>query len=139
MLRVRNGLNSQQLEKEDFSNIEGHVVYKIIKREEADLSGKRAVKIRVFVGPPEDYKENSGTIYVYSDINSQESLSIRQLGMDSVQFDQILSTFKFLDNTGKFCGGIAANLPENQCPVGYVCKLDGNYPDASGKCVKKIL
>jgi len=55
--------------------------------------------------------------------------------------DQILSTFKFTneDNTveGRFCGGIAANLPENQCPEGYDCKLDGNYPDASGKCLKK--
>ncbi len=55
-------------------------------------------------------------------------------------FDQILSTFKFLDSEknaeGKFCGGIAANLPENQCPEGYKCKLDGNYPDAGGKCVK---
>lgn len=38
---------------------------------------------------------------------------------------------------GKFCGGIAANLPENQCPSGYFCRLDGNYPDAGGKCVKK--
>jgi hypothetical protein len=38
---------------------------------------------------------------------------------------------------GRFCGGIAANLPENQCPEGYVCKLDGNYPDAGGVCVKK--
>jgi len=38
---------------------------------------------------------------------------------------------------GRFCGGIAANLPENQCPEGYKCQLDGNYPDAGGKCVKK--
>lgn len=36
---------------------------------------------------------------------------------------------------GKFCGGIAANLPENQCPIGYVCRPEGNYPDAGGKCV----
>ncbi len=36
----------------------------------------------------------------------------------------------------KFCGGIAANLPENQCPKGYNCQLEGNYPDAGGKCVK---
>lgn len=35
----------------------------------------------------------------------------------------------------KFCGGIAANLPEFQCPSGYVCKLEGNYPDAGGRCV----
>ena len=39
--------------------------------------------------------------------------------------------------SGRFCGGIAANLPENQCPEGYICKLDGNYPDAGGVCVKK--
>lgn len=31
----------------------------------------------------------------------------------------------------KFCGGIAA-IP---CKEGYVCKLDGDYPDAGGKCV----
>lgn len=53
--------------------------------------------------------------------------------------DQILSTFKFLDQLnaeGKFCGGIAANLPENQCPGGFYCKLDGSYPDAGGVCTK---
>lgn len=55
-------------------------------------------------------------------------------------YNQILSTFKFLDQLsaeGKFCGGIAANLPENQCPDGFYCKLDGNYPDASGVCIKE--
>lgn len=55
-------------------------------------------------------------------------------------FDQILSTFKFTNENdtveGRFCGGIAANLPQNQCPEGYTCKLDGDYPDAFGKCVK---
>ncbi len=33
---------------------------------------------------------------------------------------------------GKFCGGIAAVA----CPIGYECILDGNYPDAGGKCTK---
>ena|SRR3990170_8270888 len=64
---------------------------------------------------------------------------------DQEEINQILSTFKFLSTTadrdqnnaeGKFCGDIAGNLPENQCPAGYKCQLDGNYPDASGKCVK---
>ena len=96
VIRVRNGLNLQQLEKEDFDDMVGHVDYRIIKREEINLSGKKAVKIKVFVGPPEDYKENSGTIDIYSDIDSQESLSIRQLGVNTVQFDQILSTFRFV-------------------------------------------
>jgi hypothetical protein len=45
----------------------------------------------------------------------------------------ILSTFKFIETSaGQFCGGIAGV----QCPSGYLCKLDGNYPDAGGVCVK---
>ncbi len=56
--------------------------------------------------------------------------------------DQILSTFQFLDQNsnpeGKFCGGIAANLPKNQCPAGYTCKMENNYPDASGVCTKEL-
>ncbi len=97
VIRVRNNLNSQQLEKEDFDDMVGHVDYKIIKKEEINLSGKKAVKIRVYVGPPEDFRETSGVIYIYSDIGSQESLSIRQLGVDTGQFDKILSTFKFME------------------------------------------
>src|SRR3989338_6885392 len=42
-------------------------------------------------------------------------------------------------SAGKFCGGIARNLPENQCPSGYRCQLDGNHPDAGGHCVKSGL
>ncbi|MCL5003971.1 MAG: hypothetical protein M1352_01725 [Patescibacteria group bacterium] len=37
---------------------------------------------------------------------------------------------------GKFCGGIGANLSQNQCPSGYRCQLDGSHPDAGGRCVK---
>jgi hypothetical protein len=56
-------------------------------------------------------------------------------------FHQILSTFKFLDDSstptsinpeGKFCGGIAGIA----CPGGFKCVLDGTYPDAGGKCQK---
>ncbi|MBI5448955.1 hypothetical protein HY948_01410 [Candidatus Gottesmanbacteria bacterium] len=72
-------------------------------------------------------KNQSTYIFGYTDIDNP------------IIFDQILSTFKFLDqNTnpeGKFCGGIAANLPQNQCPEGYTCKMKDNYPDASGVCV----
>lgn len=39
---------------------------------------------------------------------------------------------------GKFCGGFAGNLPQNQCPLGFSCVLDGNYPDAGGKCTNFI-
>lgn len=34
---------------------------------------------------------------------------------------------------GEFCGGIAGV----ECPESYKCQLEGNYPDASGKCVKE--
>lgn len=34
------------------------------------------------------------------------------------------------DYTGEFCGGIAGM----QCPPGYECQLDGDYPDAEGTC-----
>ena len=30
-----------------------------------------------------------------------------------------------------FCGGITGTA----CPNGYSCQLDGNYPDAGGKCI----
>lgn len=45
-------------------------------------------------------------------------------------------TSKPEESGGKFCGGFAANLPQNQCPTGYRCQLDGNFPDAGGKCVR---
>ncbi|CAE6444168.1 unnamed protein product [Rhizoctonia solani] len=34
---------------------------------------------------------------------------------------------------GGFCGGIIGI----QCEKGLVCKLEGNFPDAGGICVKK--
>ncbi|MFA6269284.1 MAG: Kazal-type serine protease inhibitor family protein, partial [archaeon] len=37
------------------------------------------------------------------------------------------------DGEGQFCGGIAGI----SCPDNFECKLDGKYPDAGGKCVKK--
>ena len=34
---------------------------------------------------------------------------------------------------GQFCGGFAGTL----CPEGYECQLEGDYPDASGVCIKE--
>ena len=34
---------------------------------------------------------------------------------------------------GELCGGIAGIV----CADGLTCKLDGNYPDAAGTCVKQ--
>lgn len=88
------------------------------------------------------------TIHISESLKSIEIIrfSYNQNSLQDTYVDQILSTFKFLDQTqvvpttnpeGKFCGGFAANLPENQCPLGYKCQLDGKYPDAGGKCVKQ--
>lgn len=43
-----------------------------------------------------------------------------------------------LDNTnteGRYCGGFKEEF--NQCPAGYKCEYDGDYPDAGGKCIKE--
>lgn len=37
------------------------------------------------------------------------------------------------NNEGQFCGGIAGKA----CPSGYNCELEGDYPDAGGKCIKE--
>ena len=47
---------------------------------------------------------------------------------------QITNTLKLDPAIWKFCGGIAAG--RFPCDAGYSCKLDGNYPDAGGHCVK---
>lgn len=52
------------------------------------------------------------------------------------RINQMLSTFKFIvpmTQTGQMCGGIAGIM----CPAGYSCQMAGNYPDASGTCIKK--
>jgi hypothetical protein len=55
----------------------------------------------------------------------------------SKEFDQILSTIKFLDQTsseGKGCGGFAGIL----CPSGYSCHYsEPYYPDRAGICLKE--
>lgn len=41
---------------------------------------------------------------------------------------------KILRAEGEMCGGIAGFM----CQKGLLCKLEGDYPDASGKCVKAL-
>lgn len=114
-----------------FERDKGHVRAENI----ATISGQTTKYADVFYQPGSPkylYLSNRGKMYL-----------IRIIGEAG---DKILSTFKFLPASpaggdqnsaeGKFCGGIAGNLPENQCPKGYRCQLDGDYPDAGGKCVK---
>lgn len=41
-------------------------------------------------------------------------------------------TLTKINNPKGFCGGIAGI----KCPGGYICQLNGNYPDAGGTCTK---
>lgn len=55
-----------------------------------------------------------------------------------LHLQQILDPEKFgnpssSNATGQYCGGFAGTL----CPTEYNCKLEGNYPDAGGKCIKE--
>lgn len=75
--------------------------------------------------------------------NWYEFALIFEEGKDSLAeqtFDQILSTFKILDQTNaeeKACGGLAGEQWQFACPAGYKCKYpEPMYPDARGKCVK---
>ncbi len=52
-------------------------------------------------------------------------------------FDQVLSTFVFLDtpaNSAGPCGGIAGK----RCPAGFTCQMTAIYPDAMGTCITNI-
>lgn len=102
---------------------------------------KTAVARVKFGGPESKAEELMATI-----AHPGKNLFIEIAAETSVEeFNQILKTFMFLDSTGidqnsvegRFCGGIAANLPENQCPSGYKCQLEGDYPDAGGRCVRE--
>lgn len=47
------------------------------------------------------------------------------------QTEILKSCLQKANNEEVFCGGIAGI----KCPSGYTCNLDGNYPDAGGKCI----
>ncbi len=68
---------------------------------------------------------------VFADLGAYRFLGYSNIGVDS-NFDNILSTIKFTDAAGQFCGGIAGVM----CPSGYSCKYEGDYPDAGGTCAK---
>lgn len=55
-------------------------------------------------------------------------------------FDQILSTFKFLDQSesqDKRCGYLGPPGTDTSCPNGYTCKIADPSNDAGGVCVKQ--
>lgn len=71
------------------------------------------------------FKQNNTYIIISSSPNA-----------DIDQLHTLFTTFNFaepISSEGKMCGGIAAIT----CPKGYTCKMDGNYPDAGGKCTQE--
>lgn len=83
-------------------------------------------------------QDSSNTVYVIDGSITAKNYEYEKIPPTEYKayintFNQILSTFKFTDSGGEFCGGIMGK----NCPNGYTCKLDGNYPDAGGKCVKQ--
>ena len=78
------------------------------------------------------YTINNDTLYIITVETQSKFSEIKQYT------DQIFSSLKFLDSTEispsekKLCG----TKRGLHCPNGYQCKLEGNYPDAAGTCIK---
>lgn len=160
------GINQEPLFTVTVNKLNNYSNLKSCSPEGPNLNGYPCLCQGTIPGPNNDplelqIKEFESELYCVDEKSNQTSFDILQIkssptvelkmsgdvgnGAGIEIFDQILQTFKFTDQNptptvgaeGKFCGGIAGNLPENTCPSGYYCKLDGDYPDAAGKCVKK--
>ncbi|HQT44584.1 MAG TPA: DUF333 domain-containing protein [Candidatus Micrarchaeota archaeon] len=66
-----------------------------------------------------------------SDSDCTGGLACREVTINAPEATTIVKMCLW-PSEGKFCGGLAG-FP---CPDGYACKLDGDYPDASGTCSK---
>lgn len=71
----------------------------------------------------DNFKENDVVKIVYN-ADEKNNLVLKSIMMYSKLNEKA--------NEGEFCGGIAGVL----CADGLSCKLDGNYPDAGGVCVR---
>ena len=122
--------------KEDQRLITSDADLPIMSKKTVNISGVNATQV--------DYQAEgyvSSFYFVYNNLQFRIDKYPTATSRDD-EFTRIISTFKFSKNEntkngGQLCGGVAANLPENQCPEGFYCKLEGAYPDASGICVKK--
>ena|SRR3989344_1091106 len=108
--------------------------YYVIKEGSIEIDGLKATKFQLTRNSSEPAPIPDKTSYILLSHAGNWFL------MDSVEsHDQIISTFKFKDTLpkkteGAFCGGFAGT----PCPNGYTCKLEGNYPDAGGVCIKEF-
>ncbi len=121
----------------DCGNIVGYENFEKVKIGEQASIEARKYEIPVYNNSPNPSYEGKHAIYHsvrYGTVQLLEIGYVSDLPDKYLsEFNQILSTFKFIDSVvGQFCGGIAGVA----CPSGYECKLDGSYPDAGGTCVK---
>lgn len=65
-------------------------------------------------------------LFIVSALIAYQTGKSKQPNVQQVQQDDSSSS------EGEFCGGFAGVA----CPEGYTCKLDSNYPDAGGVCLK---
>lgn len=104
---------------------------KILKETKKIINGQEVTQIIAY--SPQEGPNFSVHNYVLANEKVYEIIFVAF--EENMPYDEILSTFKFINqttgNNGEFCGGIAGIL----CPDGYSCKYDGDYPDAGGVCV----
>ncbi|HCB22718.1 hypothetical protein A3H81_04570 [Candidatus Daviesbacteria bacterium RIFCSPLOWO2_02_FULL_38_18] len=127
-------------DKNEFQKAGYPLQEKYLKSENIMVDGVNAVKVSGTISEDSEGLYLAGIYHqeIYFPINDKiiHFMFYEDPSSNIKLLDQILSTFKFTDQTNteaKFCGGIA-NI---ECPTGYTCKLGGSYPDAGGKCVVK--
>jgi hypothetical protein len=80
------------------------------------------------------YVEQNKKMIVFDFPSATANPNIANAAGNNAIAHKILDTLKIDSGVWKFCGGIAAG--KFPCDTGYSCKLDGNFPDAGGHCVK---
>lgn len=74
-----------------------------------------------------------GLIYWTQNINKNPTTTKPDLHLQQISDPEKFANPTPPDATGQYCGGFA----EKACPTGFNCELEGNSPDAGGKCVKE--
>lgn len=75
----------------------------------------------------------TGGIYWVKNINKEITTTKPGLHLQQISDPEKFAEQNQTVGLGQDCGGFAGMT----CSTGLTCKLDGDYPDASGKCVKE--
>jgi len=128
-------VNNQKSLDDYRTELVGHITDRIDSEEETVINNNTWKKINYKIFVTTDYVPITMAIINHAGY----SFAISSSAFD---INQILSTFKFLDQNqkdaeGKSCGGIMGEKGPMACPSGYYCRYTDSHPDASGKCVKE--